>query len=88
MDSTFSTTEFVQDLAQDLIDSFAKAGRATTPVLVGSAREKAVRIKLEKLFPQAVGVSTGCIIDVEKHTSKQTDIIIYEKDILPCILYQ
>lgn len=83
MDNTFSAKGFVQSLAQDLVDSFARAGRATTPVLVGTAREQAVRLKLEKLFPQAVGVSTGCVIDVENNTSKQTDIIIYEKDICP-----
>ena len=83
MDNTFSAQLFVQELAQDLIDSFAKAGRATTPVLVGNARENAVRSKLEKLFPKSIGVSTGCVIDVENHTSKQTDIIIYEKDICP-----
>lgn len=83
MEEVFSAKEFVQSLAQDLVDSFAKAGRATTPVLVGSARENAVRSKLEKLFPQAIGVSTGCVIDVDNNTSKQTDIIIYEKDICP-----
>lgn len=83
MNNTFVAKEFVQSLAQDLVDSFARAGQATTPVLVGTAREQAVRLKLEKLFPQAVGVSTGCVIDVENNTSKQTDIIIYEKDICP-----
>lgn len=83
MESTFSAKDFVSFLAQDLVDSFDKAGRATTPVLVGSAREQAVRLKLEKLFPQAVGVGTGCVIDVQNKTSKQTDIIIYEKDICP-----
>ncbi len=83
MDSSFSANDFVSSLAKDLVDSFAKAGRATTPVLVGSARENAVRLKLEKIFPQSVGVSTGCVIDVENHTSKQTDIILYEKDICP-----
>lgn len=83
MESTFSAKDFVSFLAQDLVDSFDKAGRATTPVLVGSAREQAVRLKLEKLFPQAVGVGSGCVIDVQNNTSKQTDIIIYEKDICP-----
>lgn len=83
MDSTFSAKDFVSSLAQDLVESFDKAGRATTPVLVGSAREQAVRLKLEKLFPQAVGVGTGCVIDVQNNTSKQTDIIIYEKDVCP-----
>ena len=72
MDNTFSAKLFVQGLAQDLIDSFAKAGRATTPVLVGSARETAVRSKFENIFPQSIGVSTGCVIDVENHRACTT----------------
>lgn len=83
MESQFFAKEYVRTLALELINSFAKAGMATTPGLVGSAREKAVRNKLEKIFPQAVGVATGCVIDVENNTSKQTDIILFEKDICP-----
>lgn len=83
MKSFFPVKDYVQTLAQELIESFAKAGKATTPSLVGSAREKSVRHKFEQLFPQAVGVATGCVIDVENRTSRQTDIILYEKDICP-----
>lgn len=83
MDGTFLVKDYVQTLAQELIEGFERAGKATTPGLVGSAREKAVRKKLEQLFPQAVGVATGCVIDVENRASRQTDIIIYEKDICP-----
>lgn len=81
MDNSFSAKDFVQSLAQDLVDSFARAGRATTPVLVGTAREQAVRLKLEKLFPQAVGVSTGCVIDVNNNTPANRQISLYMKKI-------
>ena len=83
MDKTFNSVEFIKELAEDLINGFKKAGKATTPVLVGSAREKEVRNKLELIFPQSIGIATGCIIDTFGHTSKQTDIIIFEKDICP-----
>lgn len=83
MEMSFSAKDYVQTLAQELVDGFSKAGMATTPGLVGSARERAVRKKLEQIFPQAVGVSSGCIIDADNRTSKQTDIILYEKDICP-----
>ena len=83
MEMSFSAKDYVQTLAQELVDGFAKAGMATTPGLVGSAREKAVRYKFEQIFPQSVGVASGCIIDVDNRTSKQTDIILYEKDICP-----
>ena len=83
METSFSAKDYVQTLAQELVNGFAQAGKATTPGLVGSAREKAVRNKLEKIIPQAVGVASGCIIDADNRTSKQTDIILYEKDICP-----
>lgn len=83
MEKHFNSIEYVKGLSEELIDSFKKANKATTPVLVGNAKEKAVRNKLEKIFPQSIGISTGCIIDVNGHTSKQTDIVIYEKDICP-----
>jgi len=83
MEITFDSINFLKDLSEELIDGFRKAGKATTPVLVGSAREKEVRNKLESIFPQSIGIATGCIIDSAGHTSKQTDIVIYEKDICP-----
>ena len=83
MNSSFSAKEYVQSLAQELVDGFKKAGLATTPGLVGSARERAIRNKLEQIFPQAVGVASGCIIDADNRTSNQTDIVLYEKDICP-----
>lgn len=83
MDKSFSAKEYVQTLAQELVDSFSRAGRATTPSLVGSARENAVRNKLGQIFPQSVGVASGCVIDIDNNTSNQTDIIMYEKDVCP-----
>ncbi|MEY8554627.1 DUF6602 domain-containing protein [Bacteroides uniformis] len=83
MEANFNSVDFIKELSEELINGFKKAGKATTPVLVGSAREKEVRNKLELIFPQSIGISTGCVIDSNGNTSKQTDIIIYEKDICP-----
>ena len=83
MDASFLVKDYVRTLAQELIYGFERAGKATTPGLVGSARERAVRKKLEQLFPQAVGIGTGCVIDVENRTSRQSDIIVFEKEICP-----
>lgn len=83
MEKTFNSIDFLKDLADELVDNFKKAGKATTPSLVGSAREQTVRKKLELIFQKSVGVATGCVIDSFGHTSKQTDIIIYEKDFCP-----
>jgi len=83
MEQTFNINAFLEHLANELIQNFSFAGQATTSGLVGSAREKATRQKLETLLPPMVGVGTGCIIDSFGRTSKQMDIILYEKNLCP-----
>jgi len=83
MEKTFDSIEFVNNLAKQLIENFDFASKATTPVLVGTARENEVRRKLENILPPIVGVGSGCIIDSHKGCSSQTDIVIYEKYISP-----
>ncbi|MCF6236327.1 MAG: hypothetical protein L3J70_08175 [Gammaproteobacteria bacterium] len=83
MEFTFNSHDFFNDLAKEVIDNFAKAGKATTPALVGTARENEIRLKLEKLLPAKVAIATGCIIDSYGNTSTQTDIILYERDQCP-----
>lgn len=83
MEKTFDSVNFVADLSNELIAGFEKAGKATTPATVGAAREHAVREKLEKILPGQVGIGSGFVFDSYFHTSKQTDIIIYEKGICP-----
>jgi hypothetical protein len=83
MDATFNPAQFLDYLAQELIDNFARAGAATTPGLVGGAREKEVRSKLEMLLPQKVAVASGCVIDSFGKTSNQADVLIHERDNCP-----
>ena len=66
-----------------MVAEFEKARSATTPELVGSAMEKAARRQLEQILPSGVGVGTGCVIDTYGNTSRQTDVILYERDICP-----
>lgn len=83
MEQTFNINAFLEHLANELINNFTLAGQATTPGLVGSAREKTTRQKLETLLPPMVGVGTGCVIDSFGRTSKQMDIILFEKNLCP-----
>lgn len=83
MSNGFSTQEFLSDLAEELITNFGRARRATTPGLIGGAREFEVRKKLQSILPGKVGVSSGCVIDSYGSTSNQTDIVLYEKDNCP-----
>jgi len=83
MEQHFNSSEYIRHLADELIRNFSFASAATTPVLVGTAREKEVIRKLEMLLPKFVGVGSGCIIDSFGKTSKQMDIVLYEKDYCP-----
>ncbi|MCD4818836.1 MAG: hypothetical protein K8S23_09105 [Candidatus Cloacimonetes bacterium] len=83
MDNTFNSRGYFYDLALEVIKNFDKANKATTPVLVGTAKENEIRRKLEDIFPSSIGLGSGCIIDSYGHTSNQTDIILYEKEICP-----
>ena len=84
MDESFQPARYISDLAEELVMEFARGARATTPGLVGGAREVPVRKKLESLLPPTVSVGSGCIIDSYGHTSRQIDVVIYEKNICPC----
>ena len=79
----FDYKNYINHLAEELIRNFDFASNATTPVLIGTAKEKEVAKKLEMLLPNSVGVGSGCIIDSYGNTSKQMDIIIYEKEFCP-----
>ncbi len=79
----FDTKSYIDHLAEELVRNFDYASNATTPVLVGSAKEKEVIRKLELLLPNSVAIGSGCIIDSYGNTSKQMDIVIYEKEFCP-----
>lgn len=83
MELTFNSVEFLNRMSKELVDAFTSAGSATTPATVGAVRENVVREKLGKVLPANISVGSGFVIDSFQHTSKQTDIIIYEKDICP-----
>ena len=83
MDSTFDSTQFVRNLGASLVAEFENARRATTPELVASGMETAARKQLEQILPSGVAVGTGCVIDTYGSTSRQMDVILYERDICP-----
>ncbi len=79
----FNTRAYLRSLGEELALAYGNAGHATTPGLVGDAREQAVRTKLESILPSGVAVGTGCVMDVDGNASKQMDIILYEKPFCP-----
>ena len=68
MENTFNSKQYINSVAAELIFAFDSANSATTPVLVGTAKEKAVMKKLEMLLPHGAGIGTGCVIGIGKPT--------------------
>ena len=83
MNRAFDSGDFVRDLGIELVREFEKARKATTPGLVGDAMERPVQRRLEQVLPHGVGVGSGCVIDVHGGTSKQMDVVLYEKAVCP-----
>ena len=83
MDKSFDSARFVTTVGAALIAEFEKARSATTPELVASAMETAARRQLEQILPSGVAVGTGRVIDTYGNTSRQIDVILYERDICP-----
>ena len=71
----FDTHTYIKNLGEELVRAYGSAGQATTSGLIGQAREKAVKTKLESILPGGVGVGTGCVIDSEGNSSGQIDVV-------------
>lgn len=80
---SFDSVEYVASIGQELVSNFQVARFATTPGLKGSAREVPTRDKLEQLLPRGIAVGTGCVIDSYGNTSRQMDIVLYEREFCP-----
>ena len=83
MNKNFDAVRYAMDAGRELIASFADAGLATSPGLVGSAREAPTRRKLQSLLPKGIAVGSGCVIDSYGGTSRQIDVVLYERHLCP-----
>lgn len=83
MQRNFDSGKFVSRIGQDLVREFDGARQATTPELVGDAMEQPVKARFEQILPRGIGVGSGCVIDTKGNTSRQMDVVLYEKEICP-----
>ena len=83
MQRNFDPDAFIQRIGRRLVEQFDDARAATSPSTVGAAMEQPVRDQLEQILPRGLGVGSGFVIDSYGGTSRQTDIVLYEKDICP-----
>ena len=83
MDHTFDPDGFIRRIGERLVDEFKDAKAGTTPSTVGAAVEQPVRDQLEQILPRGIGVGEGFVIDSYGGTSRQQDVVLYERDICP-----
>ena len=83
MEATFSIETYLRDLGEELVRAYESASMGTTPDAVGLARENSVRTRLDQVMPPGVGVGTGFVIDSYGRTSRQIDVVLYEKELCP-----
>ena len=83
MDNSFDTDAFIRRIGVRLVQEFADAKAGTTASTVGSAAEQPVRDQLEQVLPRGVAVGEGFVIDSYGGTSRQQDVVLYERDLCP-----
>ena len=83
MERNFDSDAFIRRIGERLVDEFKDAKAGTTPATVGSAVEQPVRDQLEQVLPRGIAVGEGFVIDSYGGTSRQQDVVLYERDICP-----
>lgn len=84
--------EAYRNFVRARVEAAVGAARAATDIshfgLRGEVREILVRDLFRPLLPADIGVGTGQIISYTNQTSPQTDIILFDKRILPPVLFE
>ena len=83
MKQGFDSGDYVKRVGERLVQQFAEARHATSPSTVGAAMEVPVRDQLGQILPQGIAVGSGFVIDSYGGTSRQCDVVLYERDICP-----
>ena len=84
MTNEFNLPLLVDEIGIELVSAFGKASRhGTTPNSIAHGKEQAVLKRLASLFPPAVRVGRGHVIDAKGNVSRQMDIVISEGQFCP-----
>ncbi len=83
--------ELFRHFVSDTIDSTIRLAQSAPsvghPGMTGSIREIALKNIFRPILTDVADIGSGKITDHRGHLSKETDVIIYSKDINPPILY-
>lgn len=74
-------------LVKSARDDFDAASTVEHEYLKGRIREIAVQKLLKPFLPGSFGIGSGKVVDSEDNQSKECDVIIYDRDILPPVLF-
>ena len=83
MDQSFDVDAYIARIGKRLVEQFEDAKAATSPTTVGAAMEQPVREQMEQILPRGIKIGSGFVIDCDGGTSRQTDLVLYERDICP-----
>jgi hypothetical protein len=75
--------ELLRRMNAQTLDALAVSAAIKQGPESGRARENAIRAFLRPLMPDALGLSTGFVIDASGQVSQQQDIVIYRRDYHP-----
>jgi hypothetical protein len=81
---------FVADARLRIEAAIASAKHAKQighPGLAGEVREILVRELLRPFLPPSIEVGTGKIVDHRGNQSRQIDVVIYDRSVMPALLY-
>ena len=79
----FDPDAFIRRVGERLVREFTDAKAATTPSTISTAAEQPVRNQPAQLLPRSITVGEGFVIDSYGETSRQQDVVLYERDICP-----
>jgi hypothetical protein len=81
-------SKFFDSKVRDLLEFYSNTARLHHSGEKGLLRELVVRRLLVSLLPPHFGVGTGIIVDASDRQSRQTDLIIFDRRLLPSILVE
>jgi hypothetical protein len=77
----FEPSQYFAELGFELVRDFARSRQTNHPGVKGSIKESRSRSRLADLLPGMVSVGQGFVIDSYGLTSRQADLVLFERDL-------